>query len=1516
MKNKFKRMMSKVLAAVLVVSMAVPWTAMTAVAEGEGKAGTVTITDASQLEPYFPDANFRAAVFAAVRDGNDGAEGTDVVDALANFLGDVKAKKKGITNVTGLDLLRKANIVNLEHNEITDFSHLGKNVGDPNYKTWFGVDDGEGREAGTNVYWQLGGNPFEKLPSSFGGRLVIKQPASTSYTYAETLDSHYTYVRPDAGSISGELNIAKTKIYDGADSRNAKVDSVEWNEHGTIEQGGSTTTFDVKSFNDETAEFENLKKSGVAYVGVGMEQELHYQTTDEAGTITPGSQSFKYYLPNSYSIYDRVTVLGPTTGSATLIKVDKADNKPLSGAVFSLFKKDGTLVLDGLTSGADGKIVVDNLDPGSYYFKETAAPEGYLMSSTSYPVEVSIPQVTIGGKKEVTPTGESTITAGDNEVFIAGPKGNDNDTLSPDITLDAGTSTIKNIKVNYSNLEVDGVASAVEKNFGSTDEAAADINAEKEKNTILGPVTIEAEFDSAVGNDNTVTAENVKKELVSVKGTKHWIDNKDWQGTRPEVTIHLLRDGELVGGSDGTIVLPASNTSEGDDFPYEFKDLPKTDQDGKPYIYTVSEEPVISKDDPEGYVSSVKGYDITNQWVVGSRFHIEGEKVWEDFENADGSRPESVTFILKQNGKEFSRTTSFENTGWKYSFKNLPKWEKVDEKLYTYTLEEEAVEGYRESLPISVELIKETPDNGTINVNITNTFRNDIEKLEGEKIWKDFDNVEKKRPDSVTVELLQDDKAYGTPVTITQADDWKYSFTGLPKYNKDTNKAYIYTVKEVSEPEGYKSVVSDDGKTITNTLDTNTESISGQKIWNDEDNAYGLRPGTLNIILKQNGDVYETQTIDATKEWKYSFAGLPKYDDDGKLNQYTVEEDMTGLDSYKSEISSDGKTITNSLLGTVTLKKVDGNKQPLADVYFSLYKKAAGTEKFDKLGDYCSTDTGLTIYDLAWGEYYIQEFSTVAGYQISDEKHEFEIGQGDGKKLRVDLGEIVNEKIKISFTKYGNRGEICATDYPLEDVKLEGAEFAIYTDKECTNLVPIQGAVTANTAVSSAEGIVEFVGLPVGVTYYLKETKAPGDYLLDKTVYPVTIATDGTYEVTKDGKIVNDLRRADIKMKKVSEQDPTHALAGSTYGLYKKTDDLIKSGAKLGKAAKEDMPGWTKIAEAITDKDGMLAFEGVLVNTAYRVRELKAPSGSHVSANPIEMTFEVVEENGEEVVKLKLSDNGSGTAQTNPDTGEIEWLEPSIMLGFSKTDTNGKMLPGAKLELQDMKGAVIDAWTSTEEVYVIQADKMDGKIVAGGKYQLVEKAAPEGYQLAKPVEFTVESKPAEPGVEYIQQIVMKDEIIPMVTINLIKNWSDKGKETSCPDKITVNLYSSIAPGKVMKEITLSKVNGYKATVTELPKVLADGTEIQYSLKENTVKGYKLTSQKASFNEKTNTWTVTLTNTTTSPDTPEDNPKTPLEPGDKIVKTGDTASVWIYLLTIIGAVIAAGTVLYAKRKRKR
>ena len=86
-------------------------------------------------------------------------------------------------------------------------------------------------------------------------------------------------------------------------------------------------------------------------------------------------------------------------GSVVLTKYDETGTITLADAEFALYKTDGTLVQEGLMTGDDGTLQVDGLEWGSYYFKETKAPNGYGLNDE--PVRFSVNAITANAVQQV-----------------------------------------------------------------------------------------------------------------------------------------------------------------------------------------------------------------------------------------------------------------------------------------------------------------------------------------------------------------------------------------------------------------------------------------------------------------------------------------------------------------------------------------------------------------------------------------------------------------------------------------------------------------------------------------------------------------------------------------------------------------------------------------------------------------------------------------------------------------------------------------------------------------------------------------------------------------------------------------------------------------------------------------------------------------------------------------------------------------------------------------------------------
>lgn len=361
-------------------------------------------------------------------------------------------------------------------------------------------------------------------------------------------------------------------------------------------------------------------------------------------------------------------------------------------------------------------------------------------------------------------------------------------------------------------------------------------------------------------------------ETVDVKATKNWDDANNQDGKRPtKITINLLADGKKVDSKE--IQAAADGT-----WTVEFTKLAKY-KAGKEIKYTVTEEAVAE------YESTITDFTITNKYAPKA-IDYKVTKVWNDANNQDGKRPESVTVQLYKKvgdadpvaveGKKLTLTAKDKTDAntWVASFTNLPQYEAGKE--ITYSIKEVDVPaGYEASVTGQV---------------VTNTHNPDTVILSGTKVWKDNNNQDGKRTTSVKVQILKNDKEVVQEIEVSEATGWKFESKALPKY--ENGKLIEYKVKEVVV-KGYTSTITTDkdGKyTITNEYTPEKIAVSGQKTWIDNNDQDRIRPASITVALLANGkETGKTAIATAETGWKYEFTELDRYQN-GKAIEYTVKE--------------------------------------------------------------------------------------------------------------------------------------------------------------------------------------------------------------------------------------------------------------------------------------------------------------------------------------------------------------------------------------------------------------------------------------------------------------------------------------------------------------------------------------------------------------------------------------------------------------------------------------------------
>ena len=353
-----------------------------------------------------------------------------------------------------------------------------------------------------------------------------------------------------------------------------------------------------------------------------------------------------------------------------------------------------------------------------------------------------------------------------------------------------------------------------------------------------------------------------------------------------------------------------------------------------------------------------------------------------------------------------------------------------------------------------------------------------------------------------------------------------------------------------------------------------------------------------------------------------------------------------------------------------------------------------------------SLDENMTAkfdVQIPFGRYYVQEIATDEHYVLSGEKYlvNFEYMGQDIQTVDIDCGQFVNllKRGRIEGHKVDDKSE-----------PLENAVFGLFT----ADCVKFSRDTAIMTAASDENGCFEFTDVPFG-KYIVREIESPRGYILSDKEYAVSIAEDGKLiEITAENKPVTvEISKRDI------------------YG-----NELVGAEMVLENADGEIVDRWTS--------DGTNHVVSKLGAGEYVLKEIAAPDG-YIIATDIKFSVDIYGNvTVENVDSTAVSDNGYPLIVMVDDTTKVR---------ISKRDiTTGEELPGATLQIIDEDGNVVEEWVSTDEAHFIE-----GKLIAGKEYTLRETIAPDGYEIANEIKFTVNADGS------VTEVVMYDELTPKTT---------------------------------------------------------------------------------------------------------------------------------------------------------
>ena len=194
-------------------------------------------------------------------------------------------------------------------------------------------------------------------------------------------------------------------------------------------------------------------------------------------------------------------------------------------------------------------------------------------------------------------------------------------------------------------------------------------------------------------------------------------------------------------------------------------------------------------------------------------------------------------------------------------------------------------------------------------------------------------------------------------------------------------------------------------------------------------------------------------------------------------------------------------------------------------------------------------------------------------------------------------------------------------------------------------------------------------------------------------------------------------------------------LPGAVYELYTVDDiysadgtKLLEAGTKLATSSTTNASGFTWFDVDIPIRAKTYPDSGN--SGRYRIVEITAPAGYLLDSTPMEVSFTY---EGQQIA-WQVVDATNTNLRTSVD--------------ISKQDiTNGKELPGAKLEIRDADGNLVEGWTSTKTPHTVRGLELEKA------YTLTETRAPDGYTEAESIVF----KLVQNGTEQVNEVYVKSD---------------------------------------------------------------------------------------------------------------------------------------------------------------
>ena len=304
---------------------------------------------------------------------------------------------------------------------------------------------------------------------------------------------------------------------------------------------------------------------------------------------------------------------------------------------------------------------------------------------------------------------------------------------------------------------------------------------------------------------------------ISIIVNKIWNDNDIQANRRPESltlvvkngnqevkTVEITKDDVLAGTTNQwTITIDGLQKYDdnGEEIEYSVEEREKTEGDLK--FYEAEENPVVVEDNQATIRNTfVKPEDTTSVTV---------NKVWNDNNNVNGKRPESIKLqvkvgdnVIQEEVVNVDNANNGDINNWTYTFTNLPKYDENGQEIVYTASEEEANQN-----DLKFYTNDGVTGDMTSGYTITNTFTVPDKRIEltVNKVWEDNSTQAQRRPDTIVIHVKAENADNNNPEEVLYtyeldvATENSHTFVDLPKYNRQGNEIQ-YTVEEQEKNPG------------------------------------------------------------------------------------------------------------------------------------------------------------------------------------------------------------------------------------------------------------------------------------------------------------------------------------------------------------------------------------------------------------------------------------------------------------------------------------------------------------------------------------------------------------------------------------------------------------------------------------------------------------------------------------------------------------------------------------------